>query len=281
MRPDSLAVLGLGALGASAARRARREGVARVVGWSPSRSEGVAALQHEAVHDVVDRLDRAVTGATLVLVARPFVETLALLPRLLSAAGPETLIAVVTPLQLPLRRALPRGNLADGVVGLHPLAPLMADAPADPNLDPWPGLLTYICGGDSDAGHASARSLSSFVEEVLGAAPVLIDAARHDEQVAWSRELAPTAAAVLAHLLAGRDLGGVSWDPAVGQISRALPTDAAGWAALLVANRGPVGEALAALGEEAVRLGTLIAAGDQAGVERFLATAAAFRPAIR
>ena len=230
---------------------------------------------------MADRLDRAVTGATLVLVARPFVETLSLLPRLLTEAGPEALIAVVTPLQLPLRRALPRDGMADRVVGLHPLAPLPADAPADPNLDPWPGLLTYVCGGDSDAAHLSARALLSFVAEVLGAAPVLIDAARHDEQVAWSRELAPTAAAILAHLLAGRGLGGVSWHPAVGEVSRAAPPDAAGWAAQLLANRGPVGEALGALGAEAARLGALIVAGDQAGVERFLTEAAAFRPAIR
>ena len=252
-----------------------------MVGWSPSRAEGVAALQHEAVHDVADRLDRAVTGATLILVARPFIETLTLLPRLHKETDPRALIAAVSPVQAPLRQAAAGGAGGERVVGCHPLAPRPLDAPADPHFDPWPGLLTSVCGAESAAGHASARGLASFLEGVLGAAPVLIDATRHDEQVAWSRELAPTAAAVLSHLLATRDLGGVSWDPAVGAVGRAAPTDPGAWAALLVANRGPVVEALGALGMEAARLAALIAVGDQAGVERFLSEAAAFRPTIR
>lgn len=281
MRPDALAVLGLDALGASAARRARLAGVSRVVGWSPSRAEGVAALRQEAVHDVADRLDRALAGASLVLVSLPFTDLLALLPRLLVETGPGALVGVISPLQLPLRRALSGPEAADRVVGMHPFVSQLQAAPGAGPADPWPGLLTYVCGAESDAGHQSARAVMSFLEEVLGAAPVLIEATRHDEQVAWTRAIAPAAAAILAHLLESRRLGGVSWDRAAADATRAVPGDRAGWAAVLVANRGPVEAALGKLGDETARLRALIAAGDRAGVERFLSEASAFRPAVR
>ena len=43
MRPSSLAVIGLGAMGGSLAWQARQAGVPRVVGYSPSRADGVQA----------------------------------------------------------------------------------------------------------------------------------------------------------------------------------------------------------------------------------------------
>ena len=47
MRPSSLTVIGLGAIGGSLAWQARLAGVARVVGYSPSRAEAVEALHRQ------------------------------------------------------------------------------------------------------------------------------------------------------------------------------------------------------------------------------------------
>ena len=55
LKPSSLAVIGLGAIGGSLAWQARLAGVPRVVGFSPERSEGIlSALKASAVTDLAD-----------------------------------------------------------------------------------------------------------------------------------------------------------------------------------------------------------------------------------
>jgi prephenate dehydrogenase len=60
VRPSSLAVIGLGAIGGSLAWQARLAGIGRVVGYTPSRGEGVAALRASAVSEIADSPARAV-----------------------------------------------------------------------------------------------------------------------------------------------------------------------------------------------------------------------------
>ncbi|HTC25196.1 MAG TPA: hypothetical protein VK688_12610, partial [Gemmatimonadales bacterium] len=64
MLPDALAVIGLGAIGGSVAWQARLAGVSRVVGFSPERGEGVAALKAGAVTELADSPIQAVRGTT-------------------------------------------------------------------------------------------------------------------------------------------------------------------------------------------------------------------------
>ena len=54
MRPSSLSVIGLGAIGGSLAWQARLAGVPRIVGCSASRAEGVEALRANAITELAD-----------------------------------------------------------------------------------------------------------------------------------------------------------------------------------------------------------------------------------
>jgi prephenate dehydrogenase len=71
LRPASLTVIGLGAIGGSLAWQARRAGVPRVVGYSPKPAEGIQALKADAVTELADSAAAAVVGAELVVLAAP------------------------------------------------------------------------------------------------------------------------------------------------------------------------------------------------------------------
>ena len=88
MRPSSLAVIGLGAIGGSLAWQARLAGVPRVVGYSPSRAEGVQALAASAITDLADSPAKAARGAELVVLAVPPRATIDLIGRLAPVLSP-------------------------------------------------------------------------------------------------------------------------------------------------------------------------------------------------
>src|SRR5689334_1038262 len=69
VRPSSLSVIGLGAIGGSLAWQARLAGVPRVIGYSPSRADQVDALRSSAVTELADSAVMAVKGADLVVLA--------------------------------------------------------------------------------------------------------------------------------------------------------------------------------------------------------------------
>lgn len=274
MRPESLTILGLGPLGVDAGHRARAAGVPRVIGWSASRAEGTAAATAGAVHDIAGRVDRAAEGAQLVLVAVPFGEIGVALERTRRSLAPGAVVAVISELLAPIGVLGRELGLGGQVVAIHPFTD--ADG-RDPGSPVWTGVRAYVAG----AADAPTRSVMGFVEEVLGGEVVRIDPARHDAQVAWTRALGPTSVAALAHLLGGRELGGVTWARGLADLLKLRPADPAAWSELLVASAPAVADALAAFGGELERLRRLVEAGDREGLERYLREGGAFRPGLR
>ena len=80
MWPDSLAVVGLGALGGSLAWRARVAGVPRVMGFSATPATAVQALRAGALTDRGLTPADTVRGAGLVVLAGTPSEVISLLP---------------------------------------------------------------------------------------------------------------------------------------------------------------------------------------------------------
>ncbi|HEU5357476.1 MAG TPA: hypothetical protein VFU45_00040 [Gemmatimonadales bacterium] len=278
MRPDSLAVLGLGATGASAAWSARTAGVPRVLGWAASRADATSALRAGAVDDLTDRADRAVTGAAVVLVADAPGTADQVLRRVAGSLRPDALVLLLSEVHGAALATAGALGLGDRTAALDPMGESPGPGFAGAGPDRLRGRLTYVSSTDTEAGHQAARSAMSFVEEILGGAPVLIDPARHDEQVAWTRQLPGAALAVLCHLLDGRRLGGVTWDAAARSARAGVPADADVAADVLLADRRAVAMALGALGAEVEVLRKLVDEGNGAGVRAFLERAAQFRP---
>jgi prephenate dehydrogenase len=116
-----------------------------------------------------------------------------------------------------------------------------------------------------------------FWERTMEAYPVLIDPALHDRQLAWTSHLPQAVAYALAKALADHALGGVSFGTGARDTTRLAASNPDLWREIFRQNREAVLEALDGAGASLAELRRLIAAGDEAALEKYLAQAAAFR----
>ena len=277
MRPSSLAVIGLGAIGGSLAWQARLAGIGRVVGYSSSRGDGVAALRASAVSEVADSPVRAVRGAELVVLAVPPGPTLDLIGRLASSLEPGAILTDVCSVKAPVMARAADCGLGDRFAGSHPLAGTHDSGFLAARPDRLLGCVVYVCESASTEGARAARGVMRFWEEVFEAQPILISAEAHDRQLAWTSHLPQAVAYALAKSLADRRLGGVSYGTGARDTTRLAASSPDMWLDILLQNRDSLVEALSSVEGRVGDLRRLIEAGDRTGLEHYLETAREFR----
>jgi len=280
VRPTSLAVIGLGAIGGSLAWQARLAGVPRVVGYSPSRAEGVQALRAAAITELADTPARALDGADLAVLAVPAQATLDLIGRLRPALEPGALLTDVCSVKGPVLARAAAEGLGDRFAGGHPLAGTHGSGFAAARPDRLRGCVVYICETGLAGGDRAARRVMRFWEDVLEAQPVLIDAASHDRQLAWTSHLPQAVASALAKTLADRGLAGVSFGTGARDTTRLAASSPDMWLDILLFNQEAIVEALAAAEAELSELRRLLADRDADGLRRYLTTAQRFREGL-
>lgn len=272
-----MAVIGLGAIGGSLAWQARLAGIGRVVGYSPSRGEGVAALRASAISEMADSPAHAVRDAELVVLAVPPGPTLDLLDRLGPGLAPGAIVTDVCSVKAPVMARAAAGGLGDRFAGSHPLAGTHDSGFAAARPDRLRGCVVYVCEGSSAEGARVARGVMRFWEDVLEAQPILIAAEAHDRQLAWTSHLPQAVASALAKSLADRRLGGVSYGSGARDTTRLAASSADMWLDILLQNREPLMEALASVEARVGELRRLIETGDREGLRHYLETAREFR----
>ena len=109
---------------------------------------------------------------------------------------------------------------------------------------------------------------------------MLIDAAAHDRQLAWTSHLPQAVASALAKALADRGLAGVSFGTGARDTTRLAASSPDMWIDILLYNRAAVVEALEASRAEPRRASALVAAGDADGLRAYLAAAQRFREGL-
>ncbi len=280
MRPSSLAVIGLGAIGGSLAWQARLAGVARVTGYSPEPSEGVRALKAAAITELADTPTRAIRGAELVVLAVPPRPTLDLIAGLASVLEAGTLLTDVCSVKAPVVKQAVASGLGDRFAGGHPLAGTHETGFGSARPDRFRGCVVYICESGTSAGHRAADTVASFWERTLEAAPVRIDAEAHDRQLAWTSHLPQAIAYALAKSLADRGLSAVSFGSGAKDTTRLAASNPEMWVDILLYNQAAVSEALEQTEGEITELRRLLASRDVAGLRRFLEAAKVFREGI-
>ena len=268
-------MVGLGAIGGSLAWQARLAGVSRVVGFSPSRSEAIAALKASAITEMADTPARALRGADLVVLAVPPRATLDLIGRLGSALEPGAVLTDVCSVKLAVMRRAAEAGLAGSFAGGHPLAGTHDSGFSAARPDRLRSCAVYVT--ELPGGEAPARAVLGFWRDVLEAEPILIDAEAHDRQLAWTSHLPQAVASVLAHALAARRLGGVSYGTGARDTTRLAASSPEMWVDILLLNQPALDQALEATGMALAELRALLAAGDAAGLERYLTQARDFR----
>ena len=124
MWPDSLAVVGLGALGGALAARARAAGVSRVQGYSASPATAVRALREGAISERADSPGQAVRGARLVVLTGSPDEVIRLIPLVSPHLAPDAFLTDLAGTKVAVLRAVRSAGLAARYAGLHPLVHL-------------------------------------------------------------------------------------------------------------------------------------------------------------
>jgi prephenate dehydrogenase len=275
MRPETLGVVGLGAMGGSVAWQASLAGVPRVLGYTPRPAEGVAAVRAGAISDLAPSVRFLVERADLVILAVPPAATFDLFAPIARHLRPGALCTDVVPAKGHIVEAARRAGLGERFAGSHPAVALTRETFDGAEPAAFRRALVYVTpAGDDDA---PAREVADFWATVCDAEPVILDAADHDAIVAWTRHLPRAVAAVLARACAADGPRGVTYGPEARDVSRPAlgPVEVA--RDLLLLNREAV---VAALEDVETALGGLqraLRTGDAAALDAWLADAASWR----
>ena len=277
MRPASLAVIGLGAIGGSLAWQARQAGVSRVVGYSPEPAEGIQALKAGAVTELAETAPRAIRGAELVVLAVPPRATIDLIKTLASQLERGALLTDVCSVKAPIVEGAMAAGLGDRFAGGHPLAGTHESGFASARPDRLRGCVVYICETGTADGHRAAQSVSGVWEHTLEASPVRIDAEAHDRQLAWTSHLPQAVAYALASTLAAQGLGGVSFGAGAKDTTRIAASSPDMWLDIFLYNRRAVSLALERTEASIAELRRALESSDLPALQSYLRTAQAFR----
>jgi prephenate dehydrogenase len=280
VRPVSLAVIGLGAIGGSLAWQARLAGVSRVVGYSPEPAEGIQALKAGAVTDLADTAARAVRAADLVVLAVPPHATIELIGALAPALDREALMTDVCSVKIPVIQAAVSAGVGDRFAGGHPLAGTHESGFGSARPDRLRGCVVYICESGTWNGHRAAQSIGGFWEDIMEASPVRIDPAAHDRQLAWTSHLPQALAYALAKALADEGLGGVSYGSGARDTTRLAASNPGMWLDIFLYNQPAVGQALERAEASIAELRRLLERSDLPALQAYLQAAQAFRRGI-
>ncbi len=200
-RFPSLALLGTGYIGGSAALAARRAGlVGRVVGYDRNPAAAAAAQRLGVLDAVAPDAQKAVDGAALVMLAAPVASLPPLLSEVARSVGIEATVVDVGSVKGAVVAAA-ESLLPDGqFVGCHPMAGAEFSGVEAANGDIYPGRICYLCPARNT--RASAVSAARDFWGGIGCQPVAIEPAIHDRLVAAQSHLPHVAAFALAAALA-------------------------------------------------------------------------------
>jgi prephenate dehydrogenase len=197
--------------------------------------------------------------------------TIDLIGRLGPALEPGAVLTDVCSVKQAIMRRAGEAGLGARFAGGHPLAGTHESGFAAARPDRLRGSVVYLT--ELPGGEAALRAVLGFWRDVLEAEPILIDAETHDRQLAWTSHLPQAVASVLAHALAVRRLGGVSYGSGARDTTRLAASSPEMWLDILLLNQPALDQALEATGAALAELRALLAAGDAGGLERYLAAA--------
>ncbi|HEX2249021.1 MAG TPA: prephenate dehydrogenase [Gemmatimonadales bacterium] len=280
MRPTSLGVIGLGAIGGSLAWQSRLAGVRRVVGYSPNPAEGVQALKASAITELAASPEAAAAGVELVVLAVPPTATLQLLEPVAAALDSTACLTDVCSVKAPIVAQAVAAGIGDRFAGSHPLAGTHETGFGSARPDRLRGCVVYVCESGTPLSHRAAARVAAFWEETLEASPVFIRPDAHDRQLAWTSHLSQAVASALARVLADQGLGGVSFGPGTRDTTRLAASSPEMWSDIFLYNRAAVGDALQQVEASLSELRGFLNAGDREALRRYLETAQSFRQGI-
>jgi prephenate dehydrogenase len=277
MRPTTLGVIGLGAIGGSLAWQARGSGI-RVLGWSPRPAERVRAVQLGALDDAPTSPEDVARRADLLVIAAPAAATVELLARLAGSLRPGALVTDVARVKVWIARQARALGLSDRFAGSHPFVDTRGVGFDAARADLLRGTLVYVCPAGDDL--SPVHEVTHFWEAVMGAHTVVLDPERHDEQAAWTSHLPHVVAGALASALAAHLPDGATLSPLAREMIGSDPTSLGELLDSLPTNSEAMIKAVGALESELGLWRSGLQAGDADALRRRLAAAGKWRRSL-
>jgi len=271
MRPTSLAVLGLGAIGASVAWGAKRAGGIRVIGHASHRGDAIRALKADAVDLLAERPEDAVREAELVVIAEPAGVALRLLGRMAPLLPAGALVTSAAALMGPVAQAAEGAGLASRWAASHPVGPRELGGFEAAGPDAMRGAVVYVSGTGA-ASEQAVTEVMDFWGGVLEAHPVRMTAADHDIRLAWLVHLPRVLAGALGAAYDQRGLSGVRWGHEAQETARPA-TDPVDLASAMLADREAMLAATDAFAAALAPIRAALAAGDASTLVQLLTSA--------
>ena len=276
MLPESLGVIGVGAIGGSIAWHAVRAGVSHVFGYAVPPADAVAAARAGAITEVVTSPQRVVERAEFVVLAAPPRTTIELLesltPQLKERGCLVTDVSSVKGAIVSRAEAL---GLGEAFAGSHPFAGTHESGFGAARPDLFPDRVVYVT--PTRLGERAAGEVADFWERVAGAHVVRIDAARHDALLAWTSHLPQVTSSALAVALAETLPAGANIGTGARSTTRLAASSVAMWTDILLLNREQVLDALDTMGGSVDRLREALRSEDATAVAAWLEAGRAWR----
>jgi len=234
-----LAILGVGLIGGSIGLAARERGLAEVTGYVRNPDKAEECLRVGAVDRVAGSIEEAVAEADVVICCASVASLAEMARTALAAAGSDCVVTDVGSTKQELVEAV--GD-DERFIGGHPLAGAETAGVANARADLYQGARWYLTPTGTSSGMLYDR-LQRLVKD-LGARPMAIEAAEHDQAMAAVSHLPHVFANQLA--VQGKPgterLGGLA--PSLRDATRVAGSNPTVWGEIFATNHAAVAAAI-------------------------------------
>jgi len=266
MRSRRVGVIGLGLMGGSLARALAARGV-QVLGYDREQSFTDAAVAEGIVHHPLDESLVGLEKTDVVVIATPVPATTALLARLGHELQGSSLIMDVASTKKSVVAAAEAAGLGARFVGAHPLTGSHRSGWGASRANLFEDARVFLCPTASSTPQV-IRQAESFWRSLHAGVEVL-DAAEHDEQIAWRSHLPQAVSTTLALTLREMGVPRSALGPGGRDMTRLAGGDAGLWTGIMNDNAPAILEALAAMEAQLRLFRERLAAGEDGVRESF------------
>jgi prephenate dehydrogenase len=262
---DSVAIIGLGAIGGSVAKALVRSGV-HVRAYTASAEDAEGALR--AGIDVANEIAGCVAGTQAVLIAVPLPAHAAVADAVAAAAPDDAVLLHAASLQ-----SVNAVGTARRVIGTHPLGGTHRAGFAAADADLFAGCVVSIEAGAAD----DVRTTAERLWRAVGARRFEYRTAEeHDRLMTWVSHLPQLASTALADAIATAGVASAALGPGGRDATRLAASPFEMWGGILAAARPEAARAAAALERSVSAIRSALESGDMHAIERIWASARAW-----
>lgn len=265
---ERVAIVGLGLIGGSLARALAERDV-RVLGYD-SQPDSLDAAEGEGI--VHERLNAALDGierADVVVFALPVDATLASIPRVAPRLGGARLVMDVASTKRSIVAAAESAGIGARYVGAHPLTGSHRSGWRASRAGLFDEARVFLC--PSSITSPESLQLAESFWRGLRAGVQVLDAATHDEQMAWRSHLPHVLSVALAATLREAGIQRSALGPGGRDMTRLAGSAPSMWTSIVADNAVALSGALDAVEEQLHVLRGLLRGGDSSATHAFFA----------